>query len=266
MKIVLFGATGMLGRYVLRILNETYEVICVLRDEYDIENDPWVKLEDTLTNKLQKNDVIINCAGIIPQKYKDDNYRTYIRVNTLFPHKLNEISKNNSYKFIHVTTDCVYDGSKGNYCVTDDHTAKNIYGVSKSLGEPGEATLIRSSIVGEELVGKKSLIEWVKSNKNGKLNGYTNHYWNGITCLELAKIIKDIIDTNSFWQGVKNIASPEIVTKYQLCNYINEIYNLNINIEKYDDSVSKNMTISCDKTFNLNNIYQQLVEQFNFVL
>jgi hypothetical protein len=82
----------------------------------------------------------------------------------------------------------------------------------------------------------------------------------------LVNSIKHTIDNNSFWQGVKNIASFEIVTKYQLCNYINEIYNLNINIEKYDDSVSKNMTISCDKTFNLNNIYQQLVEQFNFVL
>ena len=92
MKILLFGATGMLGRYVISVLKDNYEINCISRDKYDIENDSWKKLEDILNKNLQKNDVIINCAGIIPQKYKDDNYRTYIRVNTLFPHKLNEIS------------------------------------------------------------------------------------------------------------------------------------------------------------------------------
>ena len=93
MKIVLFGATGMLGRYVLNVLKEYYDVYCISRDNYDIENDSFEKLEDILNEILQKNDVIINCSGIIPQKYENDKFKTYIRVNTLFPHKLNEISK-----------------------------------------------------------------------------------------------------------------------------------------------------------------------------
>jgi len=255
----------MLGRYVYNILKDEYNVICIKRNEFDIENDNWSKLYYIIESNLKENDVIINCAGIIPQKYEHDSYKTYIRINTLFPHKLNEISKKNNYKFLHITTDCVYDGLKGNYSVNDTHTAKNIYGISKSQGEPEEATIIRTSIIGEELTGKKSLIEWVKSNKNGKIKGYTNHYWNGVTCLTLANLIKNTIDSNDFWLGVRHIFSPNIVTKYELCCYINEIYDLNINIEKYEDTISKNMTLCGKKTIE-NSIREQLILVLNFKL
>ena len=253
----------MLGRYVFKVLHEKYKVINVLRDDYDIENNSWIELENLLKSNLQKNDLIINCAGIIPQKYKNNDYKTYIRVNTLFPHKLNEISKQNNYKFIHITTDCVFDGSKGNYYINHEHTAKNIYGISKSLGEPEDATIIRTSIIGEELYGKKSLVEWVKSNKDGKIKGYTNHFWNGVTCLELAKIIKNVIDNDLFWKGVRHIFSPNIVSKYDLCCYINEIYNLNIIIDPIENEY-KNLSLIGDNFFKIDNIYNQLNEQKHF--
>ncbi len=260
MNILLFGSSGMLGKYVYNVLKNNYNVICIKRENFDIENDEWSKLDNLLCNNLKQNDILINCAGIIPQKYKNDNFKTYIRVNSIFPHKLNEMSKKIRCRFIHITTDCVFDGSKGNYSVNDIHTAKDIYGISKSQGEPEEATIIRTSIIGEELTGKKSLIEWVKSQKNGKINGYTNHYWNGVTCFELAKYINNIIDKDAFWSGVRHIYSPNIVTKYELCCYINEIYDLNINIEKYEDSISKNMTLS-GKNFINNDILSQIIIQ-----
>ena len=284
MNIVLFGSTGMLGRYVNYNLKESYNVICIKREQFDIENDEWYKLEDLLSDNLKyhhnnendnnendnnendnnendnkENNIIINCAGIIPQKYKNDHFKTYIRVNTLFPHKLNEISKKLNCKFIHITTDCVFDGVKGNYYVNDIHSAKDIYGISKSQGEPEDATIIRTSIIGEELYGKRSLIEWVKSNKDGSIKGYINHYWNGVTCFELAKYIKNMIYNNEFWLGVRHICSPNIVTKYELCSYINEIYNLNINIEKYEDSISKNMTL-CGEYISENTIFSQIID------
>ena len=269
MNIVLFGSTGMLGRYVYYNLKESYNVICIKRHQFDIENDSWTKLHhllcDNLNYKIKENDIIINCAGIIPQKYKNDHFKTYIRVNTLFPHKLNEISKKIKCKFIHITTDCVFDGLKGNYSLNDSHSAKDIYGISKSQGEPEDATIIRTSIIGEELYGKRSLIEWVKSNKDGSIKGYTNHYWNGVTCFELAKYIKNMIYNNNFWLGVRHICSPNIVTKYELCCYINEIYNLNINIEKYADSISKNMTL-CGEDISENTIFSQIVELKNVCL
>ena len=263
MKILLFGVTGMLGRYVLTVLNKTYEVIYVLRDDYDIEKNTWLELEDLLKNKLQKDDIIINCSGIIPQKYKNNDYKQFIKINTLFPHKLNEISNKNKFKFIHITTDCVFDGLKGNYSIDDIHTANDIYGISKSLGEPEEATIIRTSIIGEEFYNKKSLLEWIINNKNKNIMGFVNNYWNGITCLTLAKIIKNIIDNKTFWKGVKHITSPEIISKYELCKYINEIYNLNIEVTPIEKEF-KNLSLISGCFLKIDTIYNQLIEQKEF--
>ena len=260
-NILLFGSTGMLGRYVLNRLKTTdYFIVCINRDIYDIVNDGDIKLNDILVkNNMCENDIIINCAGIIPQKYKKNDLKTYIKVNTLFPHKLSELSQKYHLKFIHITTDCVFDGLKGNYTEDDKHTACDIYGVSKSQGEPMDATIIRTSIIGEELVGKKSFIEWVKSNANGRIIGYSNHLWNGVTCLELANYIKHIINANDFWVGIKHIFSPNSVSKYELCCYINEIYKLNITVEKCEDSKSKNMTLVGDISIT-KEIYSQVNE------
>jgi dTDP-4-dehydrorhamnose reductase len=320
MKIIIFGSTGMLGRYVLNELNEItdYNVICINRDDFDIEKDQWSKLDKIIANIVDVNidvnidvkveasirlctiksptksafispqlhkgigtdcyhaldkcegvkvddiDIIINCAGTIPQKSNNTEYKKFIRVNSIFPHKLNEYSQKYNLKLIHITTDCVFDGKIGNYLLSDLHSATDIYGISKSQGEPEEATIIRTSIIGEENYGKKSLIEWIKSNKNGKINGFINHYWNGITCLTLAQIIKKIIDEKMYWKGVRHIFSPNTITKYELCNYINEIYNLDINIEKYDDSISKKMTLSGEIYFPIEDIYEQIKKQKNY--
>jgi dTDP-4-dehydrorhamnose reductase len=151
----------------------------------------------------------------IPQKNPD--IRTYISTNTIFPHKLAEFSKNNGNKMIHITTDCVFSGKKGNYTETDKHDAEDIYGISKSLGEPIDICIIRTSIIGEEFTGKKSLIEWIKSCKNGRIEGYGKFYWNGITCLELAKIILNIIKTNTYWYGVRHFFAIQL---YQNISYV----------------------------------------------
>jgi len=262
MKIVIFGSTGMLGSYVYKILKNNHNVICIKRDDFDIEKDSWKKLDLIIHNVMEKNDVIINCAGIIPQKTGQLDYKIYMRVNALFPHKLNEIAIKTNCKFIHITTDCVFDGAKGNYNETDIHTATTLYGVSKSVGEPEEATIIRTSIIGEECLGKKSFIEWVRSNENKTIDGFTNHYWNGVTCLTLANLIKKIIEENLFWIGVRHVFSPEIVTKYDLCKYVNEIYDLNITLIGKEDVNTKNMTLCGDTTiFKIDSIYNQIKTQ-----
>jgi dTDP-4-dehydrorhamnose reductase len=225
MKILLFGSTGMLGCYVNLVLGKTYNVKCINRINYDIENDSFEKLEEILTSNLQENDIIINCAGIIPQKYKKDDYKTFILVNTLFPHKLNEFANKHEYKFIHITTDCVYNGIKGNYCENDIHTANDIYGTSKSLGEPQNATIIRTSIIGEELSGKKSLIEWVKSNANGEINGFTNHLWNGLSTNVFSELLKTIIINNIDLPNIIHIIPKDKISKYTLLKYFKLISN-----------------------------------------
>lgn len=265
MKVLLFGSSGMLGHYVHKILDSDYKVICVDRKVFDISSDSWENLTDIIKSNINNGDLIINCAGIIPQKCKLDDYSQFIRVNSLFPYKLNDIAKHNNYKFIHITTDCVFDGKEGNYTLDQTHTAKDIYGISKSLGEPDDyATIIRTSIIGEELIGKRSLIEWIKSNRGKTINGFTNHYWNGVTCLTVAKIIKQIIIDDCFWKGVRHIHSPDVVTKYELCKFVNDIYELNIEINPYEDKIMKNMTLSGENDFEIDNLYYQIKEQSHF--
>ena len=277
-KIILFGSTGMLGKYVYNILSTNYEVICINRIEYDIVNDSWLKLDTILNNHINKNikNIIINCAGIIPQKTDLLEYNIYIKVNTLFPHKLQEFSEKNNCQVIHITTDCVFNGNNEinkYYIETSEHNEKNIYGVSKSLGENLNSCIIRTSIIGEELLNKKSLLEWVISKKNSSINGYINHYWNGITCLTLANTIKYIIKHNLFWKGIRHIYSPNSVSKYELCCIINEIYNLNIQITKLSTDIICNKilgSIYTDNTDNINSSIKpleiQILEQKNYNL
>ena len=157
MKIILFGATGMLGNYVRKILSEKLDVICIYREDFDILNDNWDKLNTLLTN-LNKTDVIVNCAGIIPQTSDENEYKKYIKINTLFPHKLQDIADKFNSKLIHISTNCVFKGNDGYYSESHKPNNDNIYGVTKSLGEIKNATVIRTSIIGHENFGEKKFV------------------------------------------------------------------------------------------------------------
>jgi dTDP-4-dehydrorhamnose reductase len=243
MKIFLFGSSGMLGNYIYRVLqqNSEHEIIPINRDIYDVITCDYIKLE-LIFKESNPNDIIINCIGLIPQREPDE--RDLITINTLFPIKLGEIANKKQMKFIHITTDCVFSGEKGDYNEISEHDSNKLYGITKSLGEHINGCIIRTSIIGEENSNKLSLLEWVKKNKNGKIQGFSNFYWNGITCLTLAEIIKKMIIENKFWTGVRHIYSPEIVNKYSLCKIINDIYNLNIHIEEYELDSPKYMTLT----------------------
>jgi dTDP-4-dehydrorhamnose reductase len=223
MKIAVLGNKGMLGRYVYGYL--PYKNVSGLnRDNLNIQ-----KTSD-LVNVVMDHDIIINCIGMIKQR-QDVKTSDFIYVNSTFPHLLADLCYHHGKRMIHITTDCVFDGKRGRYIESDPHNPEDVYGKTKSLGEPETCTVIRTSIIGEEKESKRSLIEWVKSNQDGKCNGYTNHYWNGATCLKLAQYIdEEIIRQDNFWKGVRHVFSPFDVSKHQLLNMINSIYNLNIRI------------------------------------
>ena len=257
MNILLFGANGMLGKYVYKVLSKKYKVTKMMREDFNIESCDWGSLDEKIKENFPS--IIINCAGIIPQKVDKSNISSYIKVNTLFPHKLQEISIKYNCKLIHITTDCVFSGNIGNYIETDTHDAKGIY----------DACVIRTSIIGESDTYKVGLLEWVRNHKNKKINGYTNHIWNGITCLTLAKIIDEIIKKNTYWKGVKHIFSSDSVSKYELCCIINKIYDLNITIIPVIVNKKDMRLSSCFDTvhrYEIKSIKNQITELHKFVL
>lgn len=261
MRVFLFGSNGMLGSYVYKNLNNYFDIVPLTRKDIDLnENFSTIKEKYNFLD----TDVIINAAGIIKQR--NFSYYELISVNSLFPNFLAELKKEFGTQIIHVTTDCVFSGKDGNYNEDSLHDCIDEYGKSKSLGENAYLTIIRTSIIGEETQNRKSLIEWVKSNTNTQINGYLNHFWNGVTCLELSNHIREIIDSKNYWSGVRHYFSPDTVNKYQLVSQINEVYEL-------DNIVIPVMSNYCDRS--LSTIYhspvkktikEQIVELKNFKL
>jgi dTDP-4-dehydrorhamnose reductase len=266
MKIFIFGSNGMLGRYVKKYLKSFFELVEINRDNFNVFNCSEQNIENILiNNNIKKGDVIINCIGTIKPRVDELGELNAIIVNTVFPRYLANVSEKLNCKLIHPTTDCVFDGLKGNYCENDKHDVTDTYGRTKSLGEPNNCTVIRTSIIGEELNQGRSLVEWVKSNRNKEINGFRNHIWNGITCLQFAKICKLIIDNNSFWNGVRHIYSNK-VNKFELLSIINEIYNLNIKINDIESDVSVDRSLSTiyGEIFTITDLYSQITEMKNF--
>lgn len=228
MTIFVFGSNGMLGNYVYSYFktDAKHPVIGLTRKDIDLSDITSFRLLD---DKFKSGDVVINCVGIINQR-NDAKDIDFIIVNSVFPHYLHEVCKKVGARLIHISTDCVFSGSSGDYHENSTHDATEVYGRTKSLGEPVNGTIIRTSIIGEELDNFYSLLEWVKNNKGKEILGYTNHFWNGITCLQFVKICEYMIDNNIFWKGVRHITSPHKLSKYNLVKLISDVYNLNITV------------------------------------
>jgi len=230
----------MLGTYLTEYLKDKYTVVPLTRKHLDLTED-----EDNIWKFLKanvnKDDIIINSAGMIPQR--SPQIIDMIKVNSIFPNILARFKKEVGCEVIHITTDCVFNGrGEGEYLEDEPHNCEDVYGKSKSLGENDTLTMIRTSIIGEEKNNKKSLLEWVRGHEKGdEIFGYGDHFWNGITCLELSKIIDKIIKSKNFWNGVRHIHSPSFVSKYVIVRMINDIYKLGL-------EVRLKRTKTCDRT------------------
>jgi len=265
MKVILFGSTGMLGSYLKFHLGEEHDVLALTRNDIDLSVIDEPKLLDFMLTRISKDDVIVNAAGVIKQR--DYDVADMIVVNSIFPHILAKFKKHVGCNVVHITTDCVYNGSRGSYIESDKHDCTDDYGKSKSLGENPTVTNIRTSIIGEEILNKRSLLEWVISNRGETIGGYQNHLWNGVTCLELSKLINNIIKSSSFWEGTKHVFSPDTVSKYELVNMINDIYDLNITINEKITEVDcyRNLSTSLDSVID-KSLYDQILELKDFNL
>lgn len=259
--VAIIAPTGMLGSAVYAQLKDHYNLILVLRDikklelldkyygcvslhqSVIIDSDsifqdylkgfhtvavsPSVK---KLLDAIGPVDAAINCAGVT-NRYSAQKPLEAIFVNGALPHIF---SYHYGPKLIHITTDCVYDGIKGApYDETSPPNPTDIYGISKMLGEPRQHSLVfRTSIIGLEISGFVSLLEWVKQQEGKTIKGFTNHFWNGITTKEFGNICDKIISNRDAFpkSGLFHIFSNE-VTKYEMVTKLKEKYGVNVNIE-----------------------------------
>lgn len=231
-KILLLGASGMAGHMVYFFLKETnkYEIVNTVHKnkltEDSIILDATDKNEVTnLVKKINPN-IIINCIGILTKGSKEHPDKA-IFLNAYLPHLLKKISDEIDAKIIHISTDCVFSGKKGDYEETDFRDADDIYGRSKALGEiiNNKDITIRTSIIGPELKPNgEGLFHWFMMEK-GKVKGYCSAIWSGVTTLELAKAIDKVIENNL--SGLIHLTNGESIDKFTLLSLIKEIWGKN---------------------------------------
>ena len=244
MKIAILGHTGMLGGAVSKVLKEHFDII---KPQIRVEGDGYTV--DKIHMFCSRADVIVNCIGAIKPQFKGD-ITNQIYTNAIFPRELANYGEERGKKVIHITTDCVFDGKSGKYTEDSTHNPEDAYGKSKSLGEPNNCMVLRTSIIGPEFGGnKRSLVEWLLSNEGGEVSGYTNHLWNGVTTLELGRCIKRVIDERLYEHGTFHIHSEDI-NKYDLLSLMNESWGLGIKINQTEASTSCDRTMRSVKPLN----------------
>lgn len=247
MKVVVLGDTGMLGGMLKRYLKKQDGIDVVGLSRKDgLKVGPYFNEAQTLNaiDALESPDFIINCIGAIKPVFDDKaRYTEAIYTNAVFPHEL--VSWNHRFevgaKIIHITTDCVFDGADGGYTERSTHNALDDYGRSKSLGEPDNCMVLRTSIIGPEWGGnKRSLLEWFLGVENA--NGYDNHLWNGLTTLEFSRCIYDIINMELHSNGTYHLFSND-VTKYELLRIMESWWKRGVAVHKTSAPYSCNRTL-----------------------
>lgn len=197
----------------------------ISRDAFDAESPSY--------HWYKEGDWVINCIGVI-KPYCGDVVRA-IKVNALFPHTLPS-------RTIQIATDCVYSGKKGDYVETDVHDATDVYGQTKSLGEASHVKNLRCSIIGPEVNHHVSLLDWFLG--QDKAQGFTNHYWNGITTYHFSKIVQGIIREGIDLLSLQHVVPADKVTKADLLRIIKKAYGRKTTVTNTEAPESIDRTLS----------------------
>lgn len=250
MKILVLGATGMLGHRLFFGLDELgYKVMGCMR-ENNLAKEPfshWPIFADKskvipgldgydLPRLRQlllavRPDIIINCIGVIKQREEGKSSVSCIALNALLPHVLEEIVSEWNGWLINFSTDCVFKGDQGGYSEDDASDAEDWYGRTKHMGEVRgpHALTLRTSIIGRELRGHRSLVDWFLKQAGGTVKGFARVIYSGITTREMVNVIHLLLSQNNKIRGLYHVAS-EPINKYDLLCLLRSNMGLNINI------------------------------------
>jgi dTDP-4-dehydrorhamnose reductase len=246
MKILVLGATGMLGHKLLQGLSPGHEVWGTVRgqtaqapeipgfDRVNLIGEVSAANLGSIRQALEAvtPDVVLNCIGIVKQIDAAKDAITSITINALLPHQLAELCvQTGGARLIHFSTDCVFSGRSGPYRESDQPDATDLYGRSKLLGEvdrPGCLT-IRTSIVGRELRRGTGLIDWFVSQRGRQVRGYRQALYTGLTTQAMADVVRMILAFHTGLSGVWQV-SADPIDKCSLLDLVNEVYGLDIRI------------------------------------
>lgn len=246
MRVLILGGSGMLGHKLGQIYRERFETWVTVRSGFrDYERFNLFDRErtlggvdifdfDTVTRAFAfaRPDVVINAIGVIKQLPTAKDPITALTINSLFPHRLAALAQATGCRLITLSTDCVFNGRRGMYTEDDAADAEDLYGRTKFLGEAtgAQSLTLRTSIIGRELESAHSLVEWLLSNRGGRVKGYTKAIYTGFPTIIMAEIIADLIEKHPEVSGLYHVSS-EPVNKFELLSLMRDAYQAQIEIE-----------------------------------
>jgi dTDP-4-dehydrorhamnose reductase len=246
--ILVLGASGMLGHKMFQVLRARFPAtygtlrghrtdpsldrVTLLQDDRIFEG---IDVQDQVALMSLLSEIrpvaIVNCVGVIKQRADAQAAIPSITINSLLPHWLAAAAESWGGRVIHFSTDCVFSGRDGGYTEDSFSDAEDLYGRTKYLGEvayPNSLTL-RTSIIGRELTQHRSLLDWFLAQNHRTINGFTRHYYTGLTTNYLAGLVADLIAEQPNLSGVYQVASEKI-SKYALLQLLRDAYELDVNI------------------------------------
>lgn len=281
MKILILGANGMLGNACMNhfLTKSNFKVLGTVRFESvinlftpDVTNFiiPNINISDELVQKdliaRERPDVVINCVGIVKQVSNGNDYLRSITLNSLLPHQLAKRCEEYESRLIHISTDCVFSGTKGSpYLESDKADADDLYGKTKFLGEvinePHVLTL-RTSYIGNELNGANGLLEWFLS-QTQECQGFTKAIYSGMPSIILAEVIEKVLLEHPELFGLYQVGSSPI-SKYNLLELIAKVFKKKINIIPNDNLIidrSLDGALFCEATGFIAPSWEEMIEK-----
>ncbi|WP_300648439.1 SDR family oxidoreductase [Hydrogenophaga sp.] len=261
MTVLVLGASGMLGNAMLRSLaqSDEYEAWGTARSNGVLKNFDAVLAKRIITGIDVENidslaalladvrpSVVINCIGLVKQLAQADDPLSALPINALLPHRLARLCSLVGSRFVHISTDCVFNGKKGDYRESDPSDAEDLYGRSKYLGEVAypHAITLRTSIIGHELSSAHGLVGWFLA-QEGTVKGYRKAIFSGLPTVELSRVVRDVVMPNPELSGLYHVAAQPIA-KYDLLKLVRDAYGKTIDIEP-DDRVAIDRSLNAER-------------------
>jgi dTDP-4-dehydrorhamnose reductase len=246
MKVLILGANGMIGSTMFRVLREKGDLsvfgtlrtsearrlfsadkaACLIDGVDAAQPDALLK-----AFALAKPDVVLNCIGLTKHRPEAEDPLQTFKLNAVLPHRLAHLCEVAGARLIHVSTDCVFLGTKGSYAETDAVDADDFYGKSKYLGEVAtapHAVTLRTSTIGHELHTRYGLLEWFLSQQK-QCNGFSRAIFSGLPTVVFAQVVRDVVIPRPTLSGLYHVAAKPI-NKLALLELIARIYKKDINI------------------------------------
>lgn len=244
-RVLILGATGMLGHRLMRESAGRFQTIATVRsaevpDSVSAHLSPDNVVTSVAVGDEQalerafataEPDAVVNCIGMVKQRPEANDAAALIAANSLFPHQVEAACARHAARLVQVSTDCVFSGSRGGYSEEDRPDPIDLYGRSKLAGEPeGAPTLtLRTSMIGRELDRASGLLEWFLS-QEGQVSGFPNAIFSGPTTPVLSRLICDLIATQPQLRGLIHVAA-EPISKLALLELVRDRFGLPTQIE-----------------------------------